>query len=378
MASTLRKLTGMGGDVRKIAALLQAKAPAGHKLAYINDEEAALLKSRGGSGKPHADTGIPSFEIDYSFAPDESAAETGRLQAAEDRIQATRYSPQTATQEDLSFGPGKVPEGVLIDPNTGQSMPTRYEPSGISAPTFFRESGVYSPAQGSAQVGVNTQIPSTPYVATSADRAALFGDRGYGSAASPAELAAATEAPKPEKGVLDKISETTGLSKDTLGKLGLSGGLGLVAAYSANKAKEKAEKAKAEQQALATPYQQAGAQMQAQAQRGELTPQAQQSLQAVQAQAAQQAERRGGVGQAQMQAQVEAFRQQLLSQQYDYGLKLSGIGDNIALGAIKTGLQADQYVQQLTNNYFTNIARTAYGAAPQVTSDYRYQTERTA
>jgi hypothetical protein len=66
-----------------------------------------------------------------------------------------------------------------------------------------------------------------------------------------------------------------------------------------------------------------------------------------------------------MQAQVEAFRQQLLSQQYDYGLKLSGIGDNIALGAIRTGLQADQYVQQLTNNYFTNIARTAYGIAPQ-------------
>ena len=364
MASTLRKLTGMGGDVRKIAALLQAKAPAGHKLAYINDEEAALLKSRGGSGKPHADTGIPSFEIDYSFAPDESSAETGRLQAAEDRIQATRYSPDTATQEDISFGPGTA-ERVLTEvggATPARPMPTAYLPTGESAPTFFKDAGVY---QGYTPTG-------------SADKAALFGERGYGSAASPAELAAATEAPKPEKGVLDKISETTGLSKDTLSKLGLSGGLGLVAAYSANKAKEKAEKAKAEQQALATPYQQAGAQMQAQAQRGELTPQAQQSLQAVQAQAAQQAERRGGVGQAQMQAQVEAFRQQLLSQQYDYGLKLSGIGDNIALGAIKTGLQADQYVQQLTNNYFTNIARTAYGAAPQVTSDYRYQTERTA
>jgi len=59
MATTLKKLTGMGGDVRKIAALLQKKAPPGHKLAYINDEEAALLKARGGSGKPHADTGVP-------------------------------------------------------------------------------------------------------------------------------------------------------------------------------------------------------------------------------------------------------------------------------------------------------------------------------
>jgi len=119
-------------------------------------------------------------------------------------------------------------------------------------------------------------------------------------------------------------------------------------------------------QALATPYQQQGQQLQAAAQRGELTPAAQQSLQAVQAQAAQGAERRGGVGVAQAQQQVEAFRQQLLAQQYDYGLKLSGIGDNIALGAIRTGLQADQYVNQLTNQYYTNIARTAFGSAPQV------------
>ena len=68
MTSSLKKLTGMGGDVRKIAALLQSKAPKGHKLAYINDEEAALLKSRGGSGKPHADTGIPSYELDDDLA----------------------------------------------------------------------------------------------------------------------------------------------------------------------------------------------------------------------------------------------------------------------------------------------------------------------
>jgi hypothetical protein len=46
--------------------------------------------------------------------------------------------------------------------------------------------------------------------------------------------------------------------------------------------------------------------------------------------------------------------------------KLSGIADNIMIGAIKTGMQADQYVNQLTSNYFNNIARTMYGAAPQV------------
>jgi hypothetical protein len=58
---------------------------------------------------------------------------------------------------------------------------------------------------------------------------------------------------------------------------------------------------------------------------------------------------------------VEALRQQLLQQQYDYGLKLSSIGDNIAMGAIKTGMQADQYANQLTSTYFNNIARIAAG-----------------
>jgi hypothetical protein len=62
MASAVRQMTGVGGDIRKIARLLQKKAPPGHMLAYINQEEADLLKARGGSGQPHADTGVPSFE----------------------------------------------------------------------------------------------------------------------------------------------------------------------------------------------------------------------------------------------------------------------------------------------------------------------------
>jgi hypothetical protein len=89
-----------------------------------------------------------------------------------------------------------------------------------------------------------------------------------------------------------------------------------------------------------------------------------QSLQAAQAQAAQGVERRGGVGVAQAQMQVEQLRQQLLSQQYDYGLKLSGIGDNIALGAIKTGMEADRYVQGINNSFYQNMAYIAAGMTP--------------
>jgi hypothetical protein len=130
------------------------------------------------------------------------------------------------------------------------------------------------------------------------------------------------------------------------------------------KAAEQGRMAKEEQQALARPYQARGAELQRAAQAGELTPTGQQQMQAVQAQLAQQATARGGVGAAQAATQIEAFRNQLLQQQYDYGIKLSGIGDQIALGAIKTGMQADQYVNQLTSNYYNNIARTLYGAPP--------------
>jgi hypothetical protein len=112
--------------------------------------------------------------------------------------------------------------------------------------------------------------------------------------------------------------------------------------------------------------------LQRQAQAGELTLAGQQQLQAVQAQAAQQSSARGGaVSAAQSQAQIEAFRAQLLQQQYDYGLKMSGIGDNIALGAIKTGLEADRYVQSLNNSFYTNMANIVGGMPAQSPQQYR-------
>ena len=152
---------------------------------------------------------------------------------------------------------------------------------------------------------------------------------------------------------------------DILGsKLGIAGITGLLGAYQARKAGQAGQQGQADIQKLATPYQQTGQQLQAQAQSGQLTPAGQQSLQAMQAQVAQGVQARGGVGAQQAQAAVEQLRQQLLQQQYDYGLKLSGIGDNIALGAIKTGLEADRYVQQLNNSFYTNMAYVASGMSP--------------
>lgn len=322
MASTLRKLTGVGGDVRKIAALLQKKAPPGHRLAYINDEEAALLKAHGGSGKPHEDTGIPSFELDDSLA----------LQGD------TSGGPSEVAPTQDTYGGDTYAAPAISDVGSFSSVAPQVSGGTIPAVSAATEAPTYDPYT----TGVG---------------------QGRLEAIRDAELAGTTPT-APTAPTKPEAPTTLGMKDETLARLGLAGGLGLLGASTARKAAASGQAGAQQIQGLATPYQKQGAELQAQAQRGELTPAGQQSLQAVQAQAAQAAQARGGVGSQQTQAQVEAYRQQLLSQQYDYGLKLSGIGDNIALGAIKTGLEADRYVQQLNNSFYTNMAYIASGMSP--------------
>ena len=73
---------------------------------------------------------------------------------------------------------------------------------------------------------------------------------------------------------------------------------------------------------------------------------------------------RGGVGAEQAQVQLEAMRQQLLTNKLDIGFKVSQIADQIASGAIKTGLEADQYVNELTSNYFQTLGASLGGQQP--------------
>ena len=332
--SELKKMTKLGGDVRKIAALLQAKAPKGHMLAYINPEEAALLKSRGGSGEPHADTGIPSFEE----LPDISFEGSGG-----DIL-------PNVVEQNKDLYPG------LLTPD----VQTVFNPSGPAQFSFKSPDEVVSYLQqrdvAPAPVSAAPQI-STPTFTP--------GQQAYfaGQEAVDASTGAATGL---DRAVKLPAPTDTGLSKDTLTRLGLAGTLGALGSQTARRAQQAGQRGAQEMKALAQPYQVAGTEAQAKAQRGELLPVGQQSLEAVRAQIAQDIQRRGGVGAQQAAVQVENMRQQLLQQQYDYGLKLSGIGDNIALGAIRTGMQADQYVNQLTNNFYSNMAYIASGMSPGV------------
>jgi len=335
--ATLKNMTRVGADVRQIARLLQAKAPENHMLAYITPEEAQLLKNRGGSGMPDPQTGVPSFEIgggDYGDYYDNSAAPA---------YEGADISNVPEVPVQLEVG-GAVPIGrpdfanISAFENVETAQPMEMD----SGPQFAvpRQFDSYSNLSGKFGELVN------PYAAT--------------------QEAVSFEAVKQPPATLgqkyNELSKYLGISPETLGRVGIAGISSLYGAYQAKQARDDAAAAKRQQEALAIPYQTKGQELQRQAQAGELTAVGQQQLKAVQAQAAQSASARGGVGAQQTAARVEAIRNQLLQQQNDYGLKLSGIGDQILLGAIRTGLEADRYVNQLSTTYFTNVARTLAGS----------------
>jgi len=348
--ATLKNMTRIGADVRQIARLLQAKAPENHMLAYITPEEAQLLKDRGGSGMPDPETGIPSFQeeiYDYGPAPTEQFVPPQDTSSYYPSTNYYQNFPQAADIASVETDTGGF-RGFAPETTYGSSL-------GLQPQSSF---GVSTPSVDAFNVNVGGGIDTSKL------------GYGLGETTPPTIL---QEPSAPEKGIVEKLSEKTGLSKETLYRLGLAGGLGAYGAYQSKKAQDEARKAQQEQQKLAAPYLQKGAELQRQAQAGELTPVARQQLQTAQAQAAQAASARGGVGAQQSAARVEAFRNQLLQQQYDYGLKMSGIGDNIALGAIKTGLEADRYIQNLSNSFYSNLANIAAGfpgqqQAPQRTS----------
>ena len=332
--ATLKNMTRVGADVRQIARLLQAKAPENHMLAYITPEEAQLLRDRGGSGMPDPETGVPSFAPAYDYGSTENPVYDYGDVRSEPAPQMSSFQPVASVeaQAPVQEAPSVVSQDYFSMGDASYGMQPGVRP--FAQP--------YSEGQG-FQASPNL-LYATPQLPTTI------------SVPQPE----APQAPKiPEDiGLMERLSKVTGMKEETLARLGLGGIQAILGARASTKAAEQGQRGRQEMEALAAPYLQKGAELQRQAQAGELTPVARQQLQTAQAQAAQAASARGGVGAQQNAARIEALRGQLLQQQYDYGIKLSGIGDQISLGAIKTGLQADQVVNQMTNSYYNNIVRT--------------------
>ena len=334
-------------DLPALAEMLRSKGRGKDTmLAHITPKEAALLKRRGGSGTTNPDTGLPefddSFDVGSYFGGDTGGAFTP-APGASFETPAPTYTPtpgttagfaETQRQEDFAQTPSSPYTDQSIYPGgvAPKGMDTVFTPSGQSynitpgqfvAPTPTAP-GVVSPEQQTAAPG--TQAPGT----------------------------------QPPKDFTTQLKEA--LTPTNLAKLGLVGALG---AYGANRARlggQQTQDATQQQQNIATPYQQQGAQLTGAALRGELTPQSQQAYQAAQAQINQGIANRGGVGTQQAANQLASIYQNLLNNQYTYGLQVSQIGDNISLGAIRTGLQLDQQLNQATTGFYTQLAALAAGA----------------
>jgi len=353
-------------DIPAIAQFLQSQGRRGDTiLAHINAKEAEMLRKMGGAEEQNPVTGLPEyFSIDdygsgYGADYDQSVASNNLRLADEDMFYS---SPRSVTSDysptQYSFNPA-MESPIDIDSaatgNAGQFKMNR--PDSREFLDRFSVPGLRMDrpdVQGVRDIGgralaPDLNIPNLPRAAT------------LSGAALDARMEANRDLTRPDPSMIGRASAATGLSPQALARLGLAG-LGTVQGIMASReASEQGRQARRETEALARPYQQRGQQLTEQAQSGELTAAGQQQLQALRARLAQGAEARGGVGAAQAAAQVEAFRQNLLQNQYDYGQKISNIGDQLMLGAIRTGLEADRYAASLSNTYFTNMASIAAG-----------------
>ena len=316
-------------------------------LAHITPKEAEKLKRDGGAGTINPDTGLPEFYEDY-YTPTDTGGYPSFMSSS-----LPEYTPTESYAPDFSFtGAGYEPDyytggGFDYSPSAVSAAPEA--PSGFAGGISFGETprelqpieslmDLRTPTGERPGVG----IPQLPRDAIEIPRGGVTQDRGF----------------------TEKLKEYL-TNPEVLGKLGIAGLGAISGARTAKQAREQGQEAKRETQAVAAPYLARGRDLVGRAERGELSPSNLQAYQAAQARLSQGVETRGGVGAAQVATQLAMLRNELLQNQYDYGLKILGIGDNIALGAIKTGLEADRYVNELTGNYFKNIAATVYGSSVQ-------------
>jgi len=344
MSKQIAKLlkTEMAADVSALpmlAKLLQAYGRKGDKvLAHITPEEALMLEEEGGSGTINPNTGLPEyFEEDYADVSSPAAIDQAGAQGSEDVSAAANISPRAATT-------GEMPSYMGRDtslPATGAAYNLSPADAGVGFRATPQQAYSFAPSLQGTGVPLPTEDIRVPQPE-------------------------AAPAPQ-EKGLFDDLTKgmTPQEKRNLLLRSGLGISSGLMAGYQGRKAAQQAEKARKDTEAIGKPYQEQGRQLQAQALRGELTPAGQQQLQAAQAQLAQGAERRGGVGAQQAATQIQAFRQNLLDQQYNYGLKVAQIGDSYAANAIKVGLTQDAGVSSSMKAYTAALA-AMYGMQPNV------------
>jgi hypothetical protein len=315
-----------------LAQLLQKMGRGKDKvLAHITKEEAKLLKKRGGAGTRNPETGLLEFADDYSFVED-------------------TYDQGAPVAEGGVATFPEVPTGENIPTESTFNLPQQAQQLDVTAPPASRSMA--------GQVSLPAAIPASPGATPITVAPSGFPQTDLTAGGGGGDVVPPTSPPPEEKGLLAGL---TSQDKMRLGLGGLSTGL---AAILGQRGVKQAQQAATATRDIGKPYRDTGQALQASALRGELTPAGQQSLQAAQAQLAQGQERRGGVGAQQSATQLATLRQNLLDQQYKYGLQVAQIGDQYAARAITQGLTGDQQMAQLMMTLTGNLS-SLLGGLPQ-------------
>ena len=375
LARLLRADIQETSDLKSIAKMLANKGRGNDTLlAHITPREVKILKAAGGSGTVNPDTGLMEFDDSFDVGGFEAPSYQIPQQYSSGADYAEAQPAQVGTQ-DFYYQPSAPVE--LTPPEGYAPTPSPYETSIPYTQSMVAETQPYTgvpaaapaeavPAGGVQAFGAPIVAPVSAEAAKAqAEQAAAVGGKTpSGLVTRAGDVLSAIKAGGGD--VLDYLKKNPDLLR-----IGGAGTAAVLGRQQAQKAAQQVQQATQEQKNVGQPYQQAGTELQRAAMSGELTPQGAQAYQAMRAQMAQGVESRGGVGVAQAQAQTEAFRQQLLQNQYNLGLQVAQIGDNIALGAIRTGMQLDQQLAQANQQFYTQLAAIAgggtYGYAPQQT-----------
>lgn len=350
-------------DLKEIARMLSKKGRGGDTmLAHITPKEAALLKESGGAGTVNPDTGLLEFyDGDFKLSDyadfDSPDYRTGGYRTREPiniEEQSARFAPVNMADQSFAF-----------------PQERNFTPAPIS---FEQEVGDINRAAGFVPVTTSPATAAPIYGYEPAGPTEYgFGAPSvfeYGQSVAPAAGVTPTPPSLVDRALVGPAKKAFEYLKENVTPTeALRLGTAAFGAVQGRRAMEEAQRQRdqsvAEQKSLGDPYKKMGLELQRQAQAGEMTPQSAQAFQALRAQLAQGVETRGGVGAAQAQAQLEMFRNNLLQNQFNYGLQVSQIGDQIALGAIRTGMQLDRQLLEANQNFYTNLAGFAAGGIPQ-------------
>lgn len=147
-----QSLMNVQNQIKGQADTLNAMAPEGESLAYINPQEAGILKLLGGAGEPVNATGIPSFYVSQyrGGKPDKPIR-----QAQENRQEKAKQEAANRTKNIReamkNFKPSQGPK-----PDTGNKPYIPMVAGGIGAQEFDEDAkAIYGPKYGSEDTTIS-------------------------------------------------------------------------------------------------------------------------------------------------------------------------------------------------------------------------------